>query len=325
MNRPQRLALRAHTTVGHAMLAGSGTAVLDLAAEIALSHHEHFDGGGYPHGSAETAIPEAARITAVADAFDALTTDRPYRRAVPTAQAAEELRVGRGAQFDPRAVDALLGALDAAATILALHPPGPDERLPPDARTATPLTLNVAADLLGVSPSRLRRWADDGRLEVGRTSGGHRRFPDAAVRELAVDLGRRTEIRRVAPPDVPLPETARVLRTEGRKLAAAAASALYPGTRAGWFSAPRGGDALDDWLELTASACDRGDYDEAVRAVVALQRQAAAAAASLLERHAFLERFAQALARTLVHRRAQRGEVAGARRLMVVLQQETLD
>lgn len=84
-------------------------------------------------------------------------------------------------------------------------------------RDAEPL---AAANLLGVSPSRLRRWADEGRLEVVRTSGGHRRFPIAAVRELAADLGRRTEIRRVAPPDVPLPETARVLRADGRTLAA---------------------------------------------------------------------------------------------------------
>lgn len=320
----QRRSMQAHTTLGHALLAGSGTAVLELAAEIALGHHERFDGRGYPHGTAGTSIPLAARIMAAADAFDAVTTDRPYRRAAPAAEAAAELQAARGGQLDPRVVDALLGALDAATSILTRHPPRPDECGPSAEPVVPTLTLTKAASLLGVTPSRLRRWADDGRLEVDRTAGGHRRFTGAAVRELAAALGLRTEIRRVAPPDRPLPTTARLLRVEGRTLAAAAAGALYPGRCVGFFAVPAGMDALDDWLDLTAVACDRGVYGDALSAVGALQRHAESAAATLLERHTFLERFGQALVRALVLEHAERGEIADARRLMVVLQQETL-
>ena len=77
----ERRELEAHPELGHAMLAGSGVQLLDTAAEIALTHHERFDGAGYPRGLTGDEIPIAGRIAAVADAFDALTTDRIYRSA----------------------------------------------------------------------------------------------------------------------------------------------------------------------------------------------------------------------------------------------------
>lgn len=72
-----------------------------LARDIVVSHHEHWDGSGYPHGLAGTAIPLGARIFALADAFDAMSNDRPYRSALPKAQVIAEIDRNAGTQFDP--------------------------------------------------------------------------------------------------------------------------------------------------------------------------------------------------------------------------------
>lgn len=82
------------------------------AVPAILHHHEHFDGSGYPEGLAGDDIPMASRILLVADAFDAMTTDRPYRKAMPIEAAIEELKRHRGSQFDPVVVDAFLKILD---------------------------------------------------------------------------------------------------------------------------------------------------------------------------------------------------------------------
>ena len=82
-----------------------GARVLDLAATIALTHHERFDGEGYPRGLAGLEIPLEGRIVAVADVFDALTSDRPYRRRLLLDDAIALIRSGRGSQFDPEVVD----------------------------------------------------------------------------------------------------------------------------------------------------------------------------------------------------------------------------
>ena len=82
------------------------------AVPAILHHHEHFDGSGYPNGLAGADIPMASRILLVADAFDAMTTDRPYRKAMPIEAAIEELKRHRGSQFDPEVVDAFLKILD---------------------------------------------------------------------------------------------------------------------------------------------------------------------------------------------------------------------
>ena len=75
--------------------------MLKLAAEIALSHHERWNGGGYPNGLAGAAIPLSGRIVAVADAFDAMLSDRPYRRALPHEKAFEEIHTHAGIFYDP--------------------------------------------------------------------------------------------------------------------------------------------------------------------------------------------------------------------------------
>jgi putative two-component system response regulator len=116
---PEELAvMRRHPVIGHDILKDSASAVVQLGATIALSHHEKFDGSGYPYGLAGDAIPLEGRIVAVADVFDALTSDRPYKRRWTLDAALALLRDGRGSHFDPRCVDAFFASLDEA---LAIH------------------------------------------------------------------------------------------------------------------------------------------------------------------------------------------------------------
>jgi response regulator RpfG family c-di-GMP phosphodiesterase len=98
--------VQCHTTIGHALLAGSCHPVLKTAAEIALHHHERLDGSGYPHGLRGTAIPLEARMVAIADTFDALTSERPYRVARPAEDALAVIHASAGELFDAELVDA---------------------------------------------------------------------------------------------------------------------------------------------------------------------------------------------------------------------------
>jgi response regulator RpfG family c-di-GMP phosphodiesterase len=98
--------VKVHARAGAAILGGSRSAVLRLAEEIALTHHEWWDGTGYPEGLAEDAIPVSGRIVALADVFDALTHVRPYKRAWPVAQAVQEIHRLKARQFDPAVVEA---------------------------------------------------------------------------------------------------------------------------------------------------------------------------------------------------------------------------
>ena len=101
--------LKTHTTIGGKILSGGRFALLKMAEEIALTHHERWDGTGYPHGLREATIPLAGRIVAVADSFDALTHERPYKEAWAVEEAVAELQRCAGTQFDPTIVDAFLG------------------------------------------------------------------------------------------------------------------------------------------------------------------------------------------------------------------------
>lgn len=109
--------MRSHAVKGAHILAGSTVPLLQMAALMALGHHEHFDGSGYPYGLAGEAIPLVARIVAVADVFDSLTCAKPYRAGWEVARAAQYLSDGRGSQFDPACVDALLGDMVAVRII----------------------------------------------------------------------------------------------------------------------------------------------------------------------------------------------------------------
>jgi putative two-component system response regulator len=101
----ERAVMNCHAAMGADILARSRIPLFQLAAEVALCHHERHDGRGYPAGMAGEQIPLSARIVAVADYFDALTMDRVYRPALPDAQALAMLRDERGHAFDPRVVD----------------------------------------------------------------------------------------------------------------------------------------------------------------------------------------------------------------------------
>ncbi|RIH90534.1 Cyclic di-GMP phosphodiesterase response regulator RpfG [Calidithermus terrae] len=100
--------VKTHTVIGAGLLAGGRTEMLQVAERIARSHHERWDGSGYPDGLAGEAIPLEARIVSVVDVFDALTSKRPYKRAWTVEEALAEIAAQAGRQFDPRIVEALL-------------------------------------------------------------------------------------------------------------------------------------------------------------------------------------------------------------------------
>ncbi|WP_329604938.1 two-component system response regulator [Undibacterium rivi] len=113
--------MKQHTLLGYEILAGSSSNLLTTGAEIALAHHEKFDGSGYPNGLAGEKIPLFARIVAVADVFDALTSERPYKKAWNKENALAYLRDGSGLHFDPVCVDAFFAGLDRILAVKNLY------------------------------------------------------------------------------------------------------------------------------------------------------------------------------------------------------------
>jgi putative two-component system response regulator len=112
LDPPEWLVMREHATIGGTILANSSSELLQAGRVIALSHHERWDGTGYPSGLAGEAIPLWGRICAVADTFDAVTSERSYKPAYSNDVALAILREGRGTQFDPRIVDAFFECYD---------------------------------------------------------------------------------------------------------------------------------------------------------------------------------------------------------------------
>lgn len=101
--------MKEHTTIGSRILGGSGSDLLSMGEVIALSHHEKWNGSGYPKGLRENEIPLPGRICAVSDAFDAITTRRPYKDAIAPEEAFAMIEADRGTHFDPELVDVLKG------------------------------------------------------------------------------------------------------------------------------------------------------------------------------------------------------------------------
>ena len=110
--------MKEHTAIGADILANSRADILRYAEEIALSHHERWDGSGYPRGLSGESIPVTGRIVGIADVFDALTSDRPYKDAYPLEVALEIVRRERGSHFDPDVADAFLSLKDEIAGVL---------------------------------------------------------------------------------------------------------------------------------------------------------------------------------------------------------------
>ncbi|QLG87578.1 response regulator [Chitinibacter bivalviorum] len=114
----ERSIMQRHSEIGFKILSKSNAPILQMAAMIALHHHEKWDGSGYPRGLVGEAIPEVARIVAIADVFDALRMVRPYKAAWPLEQVIEALTNGAGKHFDPNLVRHFIGILP---QILALE------------------------------------------------------------------------------------------------------------------------------------------------------------------------------------------------------------
>ncbi len=119
--------MKSHTSIGAHMLEGSDVPMMQMAQQIALSHHERWNGSGYPAGLVGRAIPEAACIMAVVDAYDSLTHVRVYRTAMPENEALEIMRHGSGKDFDPALLAIFFQNLPAIRRIAAQYPDEPRE------------------------------------------------------------------------------------------------------------------------------------------------------------------------------------------------------
>jgi putative two-component system response regulator len=135
--KPDRLSgeefevMKSHTLIGARMLDRSESAILQMAHKIALSHHEFWNGRGYPRGLSGTAIPEEARILSLVDVYDALTHRRVYREALPEVEALSLLEEGRGGQFDPFLLSIFLSLVPEMRRIAEDNPEeGPDGGVP---------------------------------------------------------------------------------------------------------------------------------------------------------------------------------------------------
>jgi len=144
--------MQSHTLIGAKMLAGSCSPVLRLGHDIALCHHERWDGAGYPNGLVGREIPEAARIVAIVEVHDALIHDRSYRPAFSNVDALALMRTARRSQFDPQLLDLFLSILPEANVVAAAMEASNDCR-----------------PLLQLLPGTLE--SDDERSFVGRTNG----------------------------------------------------------------------------------------------------------------------------------------------------------
>ena len=118
LNPEEWAVMQKHAEIGASILAGTRFGLLDMAQEIAIGHHEKWDGSGYPGRLAGEAIPQSARIVAVADVFDALTSVRPYKSAWPVADAVDFLQSESGRHIDPAIVPIFV---DSLAEILAIN------------------------------------------------------------------------------------------------------------------------------------------------------------------------------------------------------------
>lgn len=116
--------MKTHCHIGAKLLSGHNSDLLRVARTIALNHHERWDGTGYPRGLANRDIPFAGRISAICDVFEALTSDRPYKKAWPFEQAVEEINRHRGSQFDPQLVNLFNQNLPAIRQVYYEHDAG---------------------------------------------------------------------------------------------------------------------------------------------------------------------------------------------------------
>jgi putative two-component system response regulator len=173
LSAEERALMETHTAIGARILSGSRYPLLQLAEEIALSHHERWDGAGYPHGLRGSEIPLSGRIVAVADVFDSLTHVRPYKRAWTVRETLTEFRAEAGRQFDPELVEVLLrvapevGALEHAAADGARPEPPPPTRSQLEAQLrALQVEREDVNRRIRSLRRRLARESDPGQVQV---------------------------------------------------------------------------------------------------------------------------------------------------------------
>lgn len=176
--------MQTHTTIGASILGGSRSALLRLSEEIALHHHERWDGTGYPNGLGEEEIPLAGRIVAVADVFDSLTHERPYKAAWTIKETLKEIESQAGSQFDPGVVEALLRvapetrvleaeAISNGATLQAttsMPPPGGYTAIDAEALAARLRTMQTERDELARQVRNLQRQVARRNSKIDRLS-----------------------------------------------------------------------------------------------------------------------------------------------------------
>jgi diguanylate cyclase (GGDEF)-like protein/PAS domain S-box-containing protein len=140
----ERTVMERHTTFGYQILADSNSELLQMGATIALSHHERWDGAGYPLGLEGDRIPVEGRIAAVADVFDALLSNRPYRPAMSVGETVELMLSGRGTYFDPQVLDMLLENVEEVLVLrTGTEQQGdPDFVMPPDKEAFEAVSLS---------------------------------------------------------------------------------------------------------------------------------------------------------------------------------------
>ncbi|GAA0497490.1 diguanylate cyclase [Deinococcus depolymerans] len=172
--------MKLHTVIGAKVLEGSTSRLLRMAEEIARTHHERWDGRGYPRGLRGSGIPISGRIVAVADVFDALTSERPYKEAWTVPEALEEMQRGSGTQFDPDIVERLVRMVTSNQPTLQpllaprmhpdLHPAPPSPQLDVAARDEAQALTEQAWNLRQSDPKRGALIAPRA-LELARRSG----------------------------------------------------------------------------------------------------------------------------------------------------------
>jgi putative two-component system response regulator len=144
--------MQTHAAIGARILGGSHVPLLRVAEKVARSHHERWDGSGYPNGLKGDDIPLAGRIVAVADAFDAMTNDRPYRKALPVSEVLAYLKKERDGAFERRLVDALVRLAEFAPAARTHRRPGgalQSARVPGryERRESTPVRATAAGPI----------------------------------------------------------------------------------------------------------------------------------------------------------------------------------
>jgi len=158
----ERAIVETHAEEGHRLVRGSSSSILDMAATIALSHQEKWDGSGYPRGLKGEAIPIEGRIVAVADVFDALTSDRVYRKAFSVEDGVQMMREQRGRHFDPVLLDAFM-------EVLGMSGPDAREQLRCDPVALVETTLETFATALERGDAEMAEGAIATAIEDGVT------------------------------------------------------------------------------------------------------------------------------------------------------------